>query len=101
MKSAILTLVVSILAFGATAQATCNQKEEKALATARVIATLNGLKEIELSRPEAHSEKYGTFTVTVSGVQNGFFMQGSAYEITISDDGFCSLVSFKRGLTLE
>lgn len=101
MKSAVLTLIVSIFAFGTIAQAACNQKEEKALATARAIATLNGLKEIELSRAQPHSEKYGTFTVSVSGVQNGFFMQGSAYEITISDDGFCSLVSFKRGLTME
>lgn len=101
MKSAILTLVVSIFAFSVIAQATCNQKEEKALATARAIATLNGLKEIELSKPELHRKKYGTFTITASGVQNGFFTQGSAYEITISDDGFCSLVSFKRGITME
>lgn len=101
MKSTILTLAMSLFALGTVAQATCDRKEEKASATAQAIGALNGIQEIKLTRPMADSEKYGTYSVSISGVRNGFFEQGSGYEITISDDGFCSVVSVKRSFTIE
>lgn len=101
MKLKFALFVGTLILFGNLAQATCLDKELKATATANAVAVLNGFKQIELSAPLANKEEYGKYTISISGVRNGFYMQGGNYDITISDDGFCSVVSVKRGLTME
>ncbi len=102
MKMFIATILSSVALIGNAAHAACENKESKVVAVAKTIGVLNGFKKVELSSPlESRDGEYGKYTITISGERNGFYSQGTDYEIVISDDGFCSVVSVQRADSIE
>ena len=83
MKFRLLASIGTLLMFGSLAHATCADKEAKALKTAEVIGTLNGLEKVELSKPVLHPENYGQYRISIAGTRNGFYLHGTDYDITI------------------